>query len=521
MNQDRLDRVDKSPDEQKSGRSVSSLHPIERKILSILRFKEDWITDEELAAESNLTLDQIRRGVEWLKYKNLIQIDEFNDVSFALSKSVLEADKFVLPERKLVNTIQAGTSVIPQIIKSSSFKGNSNELFGAIRYSKKNHWVHIEGDKISLLDDVLQPSDEEQLIDKLFASKRLLLSKLDSKDKTSFEDLKKRPNILTLEKIVKKRIKLSLENTKDIDDLLKTGDRISRKMSKDILISGEWKNIEFEQLDVEAPLPLVNCGMKNPLIDFIDEVKEILIGMGFSEIEGSFTQPSFWNFDALFIPQDHSAREMQDTFYLKSNQGLSYALEKEKLLIESVSQVHKECWNTLWNKEESRPYVLRTHTTPVTLQYLWQKSPTSDKLFLIDRVFRNEKVTYKHLIEFHQVEGIFTSKDANLRQLIGIQSEFYKKLGVNKIKFWPTFFPYTEPSMQSMVYNEKLNKWIELFGMGIFRTEVTKPLGIKQPVLAWGGGFERLAMIRFDLEDIRDLYSNKLKWLKSVPRCLL
>jgi phenylalanyl-tRNA synthetase alpha chain len=243
--------------------------------------------------------------------------------------------------------------------------------------------------------------------------------------------------------------------------------------------------------------------------------------MGFSEIEGNFTQPSFWNFDALFIPQDHSAREMQDTFYLKSSSGVSSALEKEKLLIESISQVHRESWNTHWNLDEARPYVLRTHTTPVTLQYLWKESPQTDKIFLIDRVFRNEKVTYKHLVEFHQVEGIYTNKDANLRQLIGIQSEFYNKLGVKKVKFWPTYFPYTEPSIQSMVYNEKLNKWIELFGMGVFRDEVIKPLGIKHPVLAWGGGFERLAMIRFDLEDIRELYSNNLKWLKGVPRCLL
>lgn len=521
MKHDSLDEVERHPNEQKNGRSVSSLHPIERKILSILQFKEDWVDDDELAAETGLTSDQIRRGVEWLKYKNLIKVDEFNDVSFSLSKSVLETDQFVLPERKLVNSIKEGTNIISELIKSSNFKGNRNELFGAIRYSKKNHWIQIEGDKIILLENIIHQSDEEQLIDRLFSSKKLLLSNLDSKQKASFEDLKKRSNILSIDKIAKKKIKLSIDNSKDIEKLLKTGTRITRKMSKDILLSRGWKDIEFEQLDVEAPLPLISCGMKNPLIDFIDEVKEILIGMGFSEIEGSFTQPSFWNFDALFIPQDHSAREMQDTFYLKSNSGVSSQLEKEKILIEPVSQVHTKSWNTHWNIEESRRYVLRTHTTPVTLQYLWKESPTSAKIFLIDRVFRNEKLTYKHLSEFHQVEGIFTNKDANLRQLIGIQSKFYKKLGVKKIKFWPTYFPYTEPSIQSMVYNEKLNKWIELFGMGVFRTEVIKPLGIKFPVLAWGGGFERLAMIRFDLEDIRELYSNNLRWLKSVPRCLL
>jgi phenylalanyl-tRNA synthetase alpha chain len=139
----------------------------------------------------------------------------------------------------------------------------------------------------------------------------------------------------------------------------------------------------------------------------------------------------------------------------------------------------------------------------------------------VGRVFRNEKVSYKHLVEFHQVEGVSTSEEASIRDMMGLQKEFYTKMGIKRIKFWPTFFPYTEPSLQSMVYNEKLEKWVELFGMGIFRPEVTKPLGIKNPVLAWGGGIERIAMLRFGLDDVRELYGNKLAWLRSVPKCQL
>jgi phenylalanyl-tRNA synthetase alpha chain len=139
----------------------------------------------------------------------------------------------------------------------------------------------------------------------------------------------------------------------------------------------------------------------------------------------------------------------------------------------------------------------------------------------VGKVFRNEKVSYKHLVEFHQVEGVATAPNASLRELMGLQKEFYSKMGIKRIKFWPTFFPYTEPSLQSMVYNERLKKWVELFGMGIFRPEVTTPLGIKTPVLAWGGGLERIAMLRFGLDDVRELYGNKLGWLRSVPRCQL
>ena len=160
-----------------------------------------------------------------------------------------------------------------------------------------------------------------------------------------------------------------------------------------------------------------------------------------------------------------------------------------------------------------------THTTAVTIKYLADNKPDSAKVFSIGRVFRNEKVSYKHLVEFNQVEGIFTSKHLTLRNLMGLQREFYSKLGIKKVKFWPTFFPYTEPSIQSMVYNESLQKWVELFGMGILRPEVTKPIGISNPVLAWGGGIERIAMLRFGLNDLRDLYNNRLGWLRSVSKC--
>ena len=130
-------------------------------------------------------------------------------------------------------------------------------------------------------------------------------------------------------------------------------------------------------------------------------------------------------------------------------------------------------------------------------------------------------MSYKHLIEFNQVEGIVTDPNITLRDLMGLQTEFYKRLGINRIKFWPTYFPYTEPSLQSMIYIESLGKWVELFGMGILRPEITSSIGIKNPVLAWGGGLERIAMLRFGLNDVRDLYRNDLKWLRSVPFCLL
>jgi phenylalanyl-tRNA synthetase alpha chain len=130
-------------------------------------------------------------------------------------------------------------------------------------------------------------------------------------------------------------------------------------------------------------------------------------------------------------------------------------------------------------------------------------------------------MSYKHLVEFSQVEGIVIGSEVSLTDLMGLQTEFYRKLGITKVKFWPTYFPYTEPSLQSMIFNDKLDRWVELFGMGIFRPQVTEPLGIKNRVLAWGGGIERIAMLRLGLDDVRELYNNKINWLRNTAKCRL
>jgi phenylalanyl-tRNA synthetase alpha chain len=192
-------------------------------------------------------------------------------------------------------------------------------------------------------------------------------------------------------------------------------------------------------------------------------------------------------------------------------------------LVETIRNIHENGgntgsrgWNYKWSIAEAEKMVLRTHTTPITLQYLYKNRPLSAKVFSIDKVFRNENLDSRHLFEFHQYEGIVTGKNVTLRHLIGILSSFYKELGFKKVKFWPTYFPYTEPSMEAVAYVDKIGRWLELCGMGVFRPEVVEPAGIKNPVLAWGGGLERLILLAYDVDDIRFLYENSLGWLRSV-----
>jgi phenylalanyl-tRNA synthetase alpha chain len=492
-----------------------AFHPIERTILNSLS-KNVHVGAHSLAASTGLSIDQIRRGIEWLKFKNLISIEESSTQRVFAAPEGIAASQKGLPERRLVNSLKEGKVTISEVLASGDIK--NEEINAAIAGARRNQWIQLVEGKMVPTPLTAKKSPEEMFIENLKGG-GIEISKLTEEEKRVLEQLKKRPNYIDIKEERESRISLTDAAKKIVPTL--NQENPERRLTIELITSGKWKETNFSALDVEAPAPVIYPGRRHPLIEIIEEIKEIFIGLGFSEIEGPVIQSGFWNFDALFTPQDHPAREMQDTFYI-SAQTQPPPISASKDQISKISRVHKERWNRQWNVQEAQRLVLRTHTTPVTVQHLAKvKSSDVGRFFSVGRVFRNEKVSYKHLVEFHQVEGVSTSEEASIRDVMGLQKEFYAKMGIKRIKFWPTFFPYTEPSLQSMVYNEKLEKWVELFGMGIFRPEVTKPLGIKNPVLAWGGGIERIAMLRFGLDDVRELYGNKLAWLRSVPKCQL
>jgi len=469
------------------------LHDIEKQIIKVLQ-SDPNVTEEKISQETKLSMDQIRRGVEWLRQKKLADVSESINISLSLGKNGLEALKNGLPERRLVNLVKDGPKTFEEI--RSRLQGfDFNE---AIAHAKKNDWINIEktgtGSKISLKDpDADVPNDSDLIISKL-GEKTIVPTELDNTPLAEpLKSLMERPDFIIAHE----------EKTKTVS-LSETGKKI------------DLEKLDSGAIDVEADVPHVHAARIHPLKDTINEIRDTFVHLGFTEITGDLSQSSFWNFDALFTPQDHPARELQDTFYLK---GLNAKQLATSTQIKNVSNVHKKGWRYYWDIQEAKKMVLRTHTTCVTIKHLADKKPDEARIFSLGRVFRNEKASYKHLVEFNQVEGVVVGKHITLRDLMGIQKEFYRKIGLTKVKFWPTFFPYTEPSLQSMVYNEKLGKWIELFGMGIFRPEVTKPLGITKPVLAWGGGIERIAMLKFGLDDVREFYNNNLSWLRTATKC--
>ena len=453
-------------------------HEIEKKIITSLKENKKQ-SIENLEQTTGLSSDQIRRGVEWLRLKKLANVIESQTILIALGKNGLEAFEKGLPERRLLNLIKD----TPKKIKDLQIELGS--IFGpAMGLVKKNNWIETVNDQIKIKNLPDQLPGESSL--KKIGTTKISKNEIDQGDLSS---LLRRPDFI-------------------VEDIIK---------SKQVILTDNARSIEISKstgaIDVEAKVPEVFVARTHPLKDTIDEIREIFVTLGFSEIIGHMSQSSFWNFDALFTPQDHPARELQDTFYLDGIYAKKIATPKQ---IQNVSTIHKKEWRYPWDINESRKMVLRTHTTCVTIKHLAENKPDEARIFSLGRVFRNEKVSYKHLVEFNQIEGVVIGKNATLRDLMGIQKEFYKRIGITKIKFWPTFFPYTEPSLQTMVYNDRLGKWVELFGMGIFRPEVTKPLGINKPVLAWGGGIERIAMLKYGLDDVREFYNNNLNWLRSA-----
>jgi phenylalanyl-tRNA synthetase alpha chain len=456
-------------------------HDIEKKIITSLK-ENPKQTPEKLEESTKLSSDQLRRGIEWLKLKDLAIVDESKKSVYSLGKNGIESLQKGLPERRLLESLKNGPRDLSDLQKELG------DVFGpAMGLSKKNNWIEASSGQISLKNS---PSDlpGEKTLNEIGSDK----VPGENIDKNDLSALLKRPDFI-------------------IEDVIKT---------KEISLTDSAKSLNLSEssgaIDVESKVPEVCVARTHPLKDTIDEIREIFVTLGFSEIIGNMTQSSFWNFDALFTPQDHPARELQDTFYLDGVKAQKIGTPEQ---IRKVSESHKKNWHYYWDINEARKMVLRTHTTCVTIKHLAENKPDEARVFSLGRVFRNEKVSYKHLVEFNQIEGVVVGKNATLRDLMGIQREFYKRIGITKIKFWPTFFPYTEPSLQTMVYNERLGKWVELFGMGIFRPEVTKPLGINKPVLAWGGGIERIAMLKYDLDDVREFYNNNLGWLRSATKC--
>ena len=484
------------------------LHPIERKVLETLG--DAPMRFETLVAKSGLNPDQVRRSISWLTSRGLATTTELSSVVLTTSGQP--------PELVFIEKLQdMGGEATVNYLRNAM--GDDKLLSAAMGRALSAGWVER---KEGMMGQFIVLKDKEAgkaLVDLLGQLKKGVdEATITPVQKDVVADLVKRELIARKEtKSVDVTITADGKKALEAPESGKEVERITPELLASVRSSGE--EVKLRPIDVTAKAPSFYPGRRHPVKELIDEVREVYLSIGFTEVVGDAIQPALWNFDALFTPQDHPARDLQDTFYLKDQKDNSITRSGVVAKIASAHEYGGETgsrgWRYAWNVEEARRLVLRTHNTAVTVQATRDSGDKETRVFSVARVYRNESLDYKHLAELHQMEGIVIGEGLNLRNLMGVLTKFYSKLGMSGVKLWPSYFPYTEPSMQVMVYYDKVGKWLEMGGSGIFRPEVTIPLGVKKPVLAWGCGLDRLLMLRMELEDIRELYNNDLTWLRE------
>jgi phenylalanyl-tRNA synthetase alpha chain len=487
------------------------LHPHEIKVLKALDGKA---TPAEISELSGLALDAVLRATSWLNTKKLVNVGEEITEDISLDREGRIYSKDGLPERQLIEAAGEGELSLEKL--KSKVKPDIFSIgFGWLR---KKGQAKVADGKVVIVDK--SKTGDEILLERL-AKAKVNSSELDETEKQGLILLKSRKNVISVSRVKEIWITPTDEGVKAAKET-EEDDRISQLTTK-ILKSNTWKQRGFRPYDTSVFVKPDIPNKKHPLTRKIQKVREIFLSMGFQEIKGPIVESAFWNFDALFQPQDHPARDMHDTFYLKNPEKTDMGdymrlRDKVKKVHEDGGETGSTGWGYKWRPDIAEKTLLRTHTTAVTARYLSkiEKKDLPVKVFSIGKVFRNEAVDYKHLPEFYQVEGIVVDPNVSFRNLLGILKQFYNEMGFEKIRFRPGYFPYTEMSIEPEVYLEERKTWIELGGAGIFRPEVVKPLlGFDCPVLAWGLGLDRIVTLSLGLTDIRQLYMPDLDWLKE------
>ncbi|MCJ7516677.1 MAG: phenylalanine--tRNA ligase subunit alpha [Methanomassiliicoccales archaeon] len=503
----------------KASETLQELSPQEKRVLIALHQIGRPATPEEVFEIGDFSQQvEVMNAASWLQSKGLIVIQESARKSYSLRNREVVSER--LPERKVLDFAHEKGGMVESSELTKILR--TEEISIAIGWLKRKGLADIEKSDGKIVISITPKG--ESMSGSMMDDERVLsdLSQNDlSEDEVDgkiISQLKSRQDLISERLIVSRKLSLTDAAREVVDLGIELKDEVAQ-IAPELLQTGRWKEVTFRKYDVRTFAPSVYPGKKHPLTRMADEVRRIFVQMGFTEIDDEYVQPAFWNMDALFTPQDHPARDLQDTFYLKNPARIEIDDEE---LIRVVKSVHEDGWNTgslgwryEWSREEAERALLRTHTTVCTIKYLAKNPDPPVKVFSLSRIFRNEAIDTTHLPEFVQIEGIIMEKGASFDMLCGVLREFYRQMGFEEVRLRPGYFPYTEPSAEVEVHYN--GKWMELGGAGVFRPEVTAPFGVRYPVLAWGLGFERLAMLRWNLTDIRELYISDIDLLRKSP----
>jgi phenylalanyl-tRNA synthetase alpha chain len=497
---------------------ISTLHPLERKVLPVL----DKVTSlTAIAKETKLQEVEVMRALQWLQNKGVIKINEDLKELVNLGANGKKYVKEGLPEKRFLLAIKDKELPISKVKdKANLAKDEINICLGVLR-SKVAIQIKKDKELIASITDqgkkLLGKEDlEEQFLKKSFP---IDVKSLKDEEKFALQNLKKRKDIVRIDLAKTKTAELTPLGKKLVKQKIDVKG-ISDKLDSSMLKSGAWKDKTFRRFDIKINVPDIYGGKKQHYRRFLDDVRRKFMDLGFSEMTGPIVETDFWDMDALFMPQFHSARDIHQAYYLKEPK-LGKLYEK---LFENVKKAHEngfgtgsKGWQYDFDTKRTHRNMLRTQGTACSARML--ASPDlkiPGKYFGITRCFRYDVIDATHLADFNQTEGIVVGEGLNLKHLFGLLKMFAKEFAeTDEVKIVPGYFPFTEPSCELFAKHPDLG-WIELGGAGIFRPEMCKPLGVNVPVLAWGLGIDRIAMFKLGIKDIRQLFSHDLDVLRNA-----
>ena len=511
---------------------IDSLHPLEIKVLTTFGASQPGtvLDSEQLAVAAELEPSQLSMAVEWLLAKALITIQsETVTPVVSLTKVGEEYCRSASPIERVLGAAREAASTgqrltIPDLQSQDGL--DPSDVSKAVgRLKKEGALLIVQG---GCIETTGRPSPTVEalrtLLKQVHESSRPL-KEFSESDRRVIEDYAvKRGNTkepFRVDERVTRAFTLSPSGASAAAQLLKQGvaEEVSQ-LTPDMLKDGSWRQKRFRKYTISLRAPRVGTGKKHPYREFLDTVKTKLVSMGFQEMRGSLVETEFWNMDALFMPQFHPARDIHDVYFVKHP---THASAMDESVLSHVAQVHQHGagtgstgWGYSFDAQRAKRLVLRSQGTAVSARTLAASPSIPGKYFSIARCFRYDQVDATHATDFFQVEGIVLGEDINFRALLGLLNLFAREVAQAKeVKFLPAYFPFTEPSVELHVRHPRLG-WMELGGAGLFRPEVTLPLGVTVPVIAWGLGLDRMAMVALGIHDIRELFTDNLELIRAT-----
>jgi phenylalanyl-tRNA synthetase alpha chain len=511
---------------------IDSLHPLEIKVLMTLGTRPSGaaLEGEQLAVAAELEPSQLSMAVEWLLAKSLITVPT-ETVTPIVSLTKVGEDYFLTaaPIERVFTAARDAASTgkrltIPDLQSQDGL--DPSDVSKAVgRLKKEGALLIIQG---GCLETTGRPSATADtlrtLLQQLHESSKELKSFTEAHRQVIEDYAVKRGNArepFRVDERVTRSFALSSSGAQAVECLMAQGvaEEVSQ-LSPELLKDGSWRHKRFRKYTISLRAPRIGTGRKHPYREFLDTVKTKLVSMGFQEMRGALVETEFWNMDALFMPQFHPARDIHDVYFVKAPR---HATAVDEPLLSHVAKVHEHGagtgstgWGYSFDMQRAKRLVLRSQGTAVSARTLAASPSIPGKYFSIARCFRYDQVDATHATDFFQVEGIVLGEDINFRTLLGLLNLFAREVAQAKeVKFLPAYFPFTEPSVELHVRHPRLG-WMELGGAGLFRPEVTLPLGVTAPVIAWGLGLDRMAMVALGIRDIRELFTDNLELIRAT-----